>query len=259
MTGKRDDDPFFIGFLPAPRALRPFLMSTMVSAIVFLAAMGALMAVSEDDPGDGAFRFDLGRQTVTGVLEATPYPVVHVTEGNENIAAGHTLMLSDQGKNGAIGRGQPLDGQVVTVSGVLLTRGDLDMLQLRGGQNGLAAAEGAASDTARMPEPESLGRWRLAGEICDGKCLAGAMRPGQGLAHKACADLCLSGGIPPVFVSTQPVEGEEFLLVTGPDGSELPEAAYDWIATFIAVEGEVTRRGDLLVFAIDPATLERIR
>ncbi len=253
---KKSDSPFFIGFLAPPAGLRPFLISAMLSIVAFFGALGTMMALSQDDPGDGAFRFDLGRQTVTGVLETTPYPIVHVTEGNENIPSGHTLMLSGQGKNGAIGRGAPLDGQVVTVSGVLLNRGDLDMMQLRGGQNGLGPAEGATP--AQAPEAEPLGRWRLAGEICDGKCLAGAMRPGRGLSHKACADLCLVGGIPPVFVSTQPVEGEEFLMITGPDGTELPDAAREWIATFVSVEGEITRRGDLLVFAIDPATLERI-
>ena len=126
------------------------------------------------------------------------------------------------------------------------------MLQLRGGRNGISAVEGAASKQTREP----LGRWKLAGEICDGKCLAGAMRPGRGLAHKACANLCLLGGVPPVFVSTQEVDGSEFLLITGPDGDALPKSAYDYVAQFITVEGDVERRGDLLVFRMDPDTLE---
>jgi len=81
------------------------------------------------------------------------------------------------------------------------------------------------------------------------------MRPGTGLAHKACANLCLIGGIPPVFVSTQPVEGSEFLLIGGPDGGELPRAAYDRVGQFISVEGDLERRGDLLVLLIDPKTM----
>ena len=104
-----------------------------------------------------------------------------------------------------------------------------------------------------------MGRWRLAGEICDGKCLAGAMRPGRGLAHKACANLCLLGDVPPVFVSTQAVLGAEFLLITGPDGTRLPERAYDFVAQFVSVEGEISRHGALLVFAIDPETIELVQ
>ena len=126
------------------------------------------------------------------------------------------------------------------------------MLQLRGGKQGLAAADGAAPEVMT----EQLGRWKLAGEICDGKCLAGAMRPGRGLAHKACANLCLIGGVPPVFVSSQPVEGAEFLLITGPDGGELPRSAYDYVAQYVSLEGDIERRGDLLVLRLDPATLE---
>ncbi|NRB03734.1 MAG: hypothetical protein HRU30_10775 [Rhodobacteraceae bacterium] len=216
-----------------------------------MAAAGFALGVAQDDPGEGAFRFDYGRQTVTGVVELTPYPLIHVTEGNDRIKAGETFMMSAGGKSGVDGRAAPLAGQVAQVSGVMLERGDLYMLQLRGGRNGIRAAEGSGA----VPEPQDLGRWRLAGEICDGKCLSGAMRPGRGLAHKACANLCLLGDVPPVFVSTQPVEGSEFLLITGPDGTALPEAAYDYVAQYVTVEGQVRRHGSLLVFAMDPDTL----
>ena len=163
-------------------------------------------------------------------------------------------MLSGGGKRGVLDRAEPLAGQLVTASGVLLARGDLDMLQVRGGADGLSAAEGDAV----LPESVPLGRWRLAGEICDGKCLAGAMRPGTGLAHKACANLCLSGGVPPVFVSSQPVEGSEFLLIAGPDGGALPQELYDYVGLYIGVEADIERRGDLLVMAIDPTTIEKL-
>ena len=42
---------------------------------------------------------------------------------------------------------------------------------------------------------------RLRGEIIDPKCFAGAMKPGEGKPHKACAVLCLRGGIPPMFLT----------------------------------------------------------
>ncbi|MEM9321121.1 MAG: hypothetical protein AAGA70_19265 [Pseudomonadota bacterium] len=251
------DQPYFIGYAGIPSGLRLFLLFVAAAIIGLFAGVSLVSGSAQDDPGDASFRFDLGRQTVTGVLEVTPYPILHVTEGSEHIEAGTTIMLSGQGKNGVLERGANLAGQVVVASGVMLTRGELQMLQLRGGRNGLAAADEAVPVV--MPEGQSLGRWRLAGEICDGKCAAGAMRPGTGLRHRACAEVCLVGGIPPVFISAAPVEGEEFLLITGPGGSELPNEAYDHIATFVSVEGEITRRGDLMVFEIDPATLERVQ
>lgn len=250
----RKDDPFFVGYLPAPDPLRRFLLGAGVVSVAAFVAGGALIGATQDDPGNAAFRFDYGRQTVTGVLELKPYPLLRVTAGSERIPAGHTLMLSAGGKRGLMGRAGQLDGKLVTASGVLLQRGDLDMLQVRGGKQGLGPADGEAPAQFR----ESLGRWRLAGEVCDGKCLAGAMRPGRGLAHKACANLCLIGGIPPVFVSTQPVDGSEFLLIGGPDGGELPTPVYDRVGQYISIEGGIERRGDLLVFNVDPGTLELV-
>lgn len=248
----KPDRAFFVGYLPVPGPLRLFLWVLSIALVLGAGVMGYRVGASQDDPGDGAFRFDYGRQTVTLVVELTPLPLLRVTQGNDRIPAGRTLMMTAGGKAGVMGRAAPLEGQLATASGIILERGDLQMLQLRGGRNGLRAAEGTVPDLAQEP----LGRWKLAGEICDGKCLAGAMRPGRGLAHKACANLCLIGGIPPVFVSTQPVEGAEFLMVVGPDGTAMPDAALDHVAQFISVEGEVTRHGDLLVLALDPATME---
>ncbi len=246
--------PFFVGYLPVPKALVPFLWAVSLGFLVGAGALAFAIGTAQDDPGDGAFRFDLGRQTVTGVVELTPTPVLHVIEGSEHIPAGQTLMMSGQGKNGTGGRADPLDGQLAVASGVLLNRGDLAMLQLRGGANGLAAADGTAPP---VPAPEPQGRWRLAGEICDGKCLAGAMRPGEGLAHKACANLCIEGGIPAVFVSTQPVLGETFLMVAGVSPSEpLAAPLYDWVGRYVTLEGEIVRHGDLLILHVDPQSVE---
>ncbi|MFA3920860.1 hypothetical protein [Ruegeria hyattellae] len=247
--------PFFVGYLPVPKKLRHWLISVCALFMAAMAGVGMTMGLSQDDPGPGAFRFDYGRQTVTGVIELTPYPLVRVTEGNDRIKPGTTLMLSGQGKSSVDRRAIPLEGKLAQVSGVVLQRGDLNMLQLRGGQNGLSAVEGTATEQGIEP----LGRWQLAGEICDGKCLAGAMHPGTGLAHKACANLCLIGGVPPVFVSSNPVDGSEFLLVTGPDGTLLPESFYDVVGEYITIEGDIERRGDLLVFRADPASVEAVK
>ncbi len=255
MSGaNRKDTPFFIGFLSIPAGLRAFLAVCVVVLVAGFAALGWAIGAAQDDPGDGSFRFDYGRQTVTGVVFTQPAPHAVIVQGNERIPVGHTLMFTAGGKFSVLGRAKPLDGKLATLSGVLLKRGDLDMMQVRGGKNGLSPAEGPPPEVA----VEQLGRWRLAGEICDGKCLAGAMRPGRGLAHKACANLCLIGDIPPVFVSTQPVEGSEYLLVGGPDGGPMPKEMLDLVAAYIEVEADIERRGDLLIMKIDPATVRKL-
>lgn len=246
------NSPFFVGYLAIPGGLRRFLLIASLLVVALFGLTGLLIGSTQDAPPESGFRFDYGRQTVTGVIELTPYPLLRVTEGNDRIKPGKTLMLTSAGKSGVDMRAMGLDGKLAQVSGVVLQRGTIDMMQLRGGRNGLSMVEGTAPPMSTEP----LGRWKVAGEICDGKCLYGAMRPGRGLAHKACANLCLIGDVPPVFVSTQPVDGSDVMLITGPDGTRLPKAAYDRVGQFITMEGEVERRGDILVIRMDPDTME---
>jgi len=252
---KKDTTPFFVGYLKPAKKLRQFLLAVGLGLAILLTVSGLVIGSTQDEPEDAAFRFDYGPQTVTGVVEMLPYPILHVTKGSKRVPEGETLMLAAGGKSGVMGRTKKFKDKSVQATGVILERGALNMLQLRGGKRGLKAAEGNATP----PEPQPLGKWKLAGEICDGKCLAGAMRPGRGLAHKACAALCLIGDIPPVFVSSKPIEGSEFMLVLGADGGPMPKSAYDYIAQYISVEGDVTRHGSLLVLRIDPETIEVVQ
>lgn len=244
--------PFFVGYLNIPRGLKGFLLK--ISVLVFLGfAAGAVLAgATQDDPGKAGFRFDFGRQTVQGTVQATPYPLLHVTEGNDRIKSGETLMLSGQGKSGAMASIAALEGKSIEATGILLNRGELRMLQLLGGKRGFKSLE----KDAPVPVSETLGTWRMQGEICDGKCLAGAMQPGRGLAHKACANLCLIGNIPPVFVSSKPIQGEEYFLVGGVDGGPLSAAAYDYVGQFVEIEAALERRGDLMVLKLDPSRIK---
>ena len=243
-----EKDIFFIGFMAKwPAGLRRFLPVSAVILLCLFAGLGFSVSATQDDPGDGRFRFDLGRQTLTGVVSSLPYPTLTITEGTDLLPKGHVLMLSGQGKRGAMAA-EMFDQSLVRLSGVALTRGDLDMLQLAGKPEQVAGTVPAITD-------EPLGRWRVTGEICDGKCLAGAMRPGRGLAHKACANLCLIGDIPPVLALTGPVAGQMYMLIGGPDGGPMPPEMLDRTSVLVEIEGEVLRRGDLLIFHADPATL----
>ena len=239
---------FFVGWAKkTPPGLRRFLPAAAVALLSAFAGLGFAVGSTQDDPGGGSFRWDLGRQELAGVVTARPYPTLTIVD-SEHFPEGHVVLLTGEGKRGALAA-RDYDGALVRVAGVALGRGELDMLQLAGdgGPEPVGGTTPAVTD-------EPLGRWRLTGEICDGKCWSGAMRPGGGLSHRACANLCLIGEIPPVFVSTGPVEGASTLLIAGPDGGAMAPALLDLTAVLIEVEGDVFRRGDLLVFRADPAT-----
>ena len=243
-------DPFFVGWGKIPKDLRLFMITLTVSFIAIFAAVSYAISSTQDDPGDAAF---MGPTTVVGVLQSKPYPVLHVIS-SDRYQPGTTILLNGNGKRGAVERSASFDGKVVRIAGLSMNRGDLTGMQLRRGKNGLRGDDtGAEMIDIRV---ENLGRWRLTGEISDGKCLNGAMRPGRGLAHKACASLCMLGGTPPVFVSTAPVEGSEFLLMADADGQPISNEVLKYAASYVEIEGDIERRGDLLVFRISPETLK---
>jgi len=96
------------------------------------------------------------------------------------------------------------------------------------------------------------------GEICDGKCGAGIMSPGTGIAHKACANLCVIGGVPPVLVLTHPLGGHRFLMISDEKGRALDDSLVRFIGMRIEVEGNVELRGDVALIRIELGRMRRL-
>lgn len=238
---------FFVGyFKKVPADIRKLMLVFIATFLGTFAAAAFVLALDTDSPGSGSFAGPPPEGEITGTIDLLPYPVLRVAASADKPA--QAVMLAGTGKFGVSDRAAALKGKSVVVGGFFVKRGDLEML-LVGGK-----MEAEVSQPADLPVPqvpEDLGRWRLTGEICDGKCAAGAMRPGNGLAHKACANLCISGGVPPVFVSTAPVEGRNFLLMASADGGPMPKWLLDRTAVPVVLEGRVERRDDLLVFKVE--------
>lgn len=251
----QQEDDFFVGYLSRwPANLRVFLPVVALLFVVGFAVGAIAISATQDDPGDGAIQWGQ-RLTERGYIYAEPYPHLRQAPTAEH-PQGRTYTIVRAGKRGAQDQASTLDGRFVELNGVWTRRGALEMIQL-GGMPGARIVDPDYPPDALTPV-EDLGRWRIAGEICDGKCYAGAMRPGRGLAHKACANLCLIGGAPAVLVTAEPVEGAEFLLLADASGAPLPEGVYDLTAILIEAEGRLERRGDLLVFRIDFDTVRRL-
>lgn len=247
--------PFFVGYgKRIPVGLRGFLFVAAMAFLGILLGLGFVLGTAQSDPGGGGFA---GRADLTGYLEAAPYPLLRLPPSDTH-PQGQAILLSGQGKRGVMPAAASLDGQIISVGGAFLKRGDIYMVQVAGRSPLRPAEEPTPEERAYTPpEPRSIGRWRLTGEICDGKCYLGIMRPGTGLAHKACANLCIQGGVPPVFVSNSSIDGHTFFLLADHNGNSLPEAMYDHVALLIEAEGEVELIDDIARFKIDLNTVQR--
>ncbi|NEI17457.1 hypothetical protein GR220_36760 [Rhizobium leguminosarum] len=240
---------FFVGyFKKAPADVRALMIGFIVFFIAGMASASVLMSLNTESPGAGSYADELRGEHLIGTMELKPYPILRVpAEGSKPARA---VMLAGSGKFGVDARALPLAGKTAQVGGIFVKRGDLEMLLIGGGDD-LKAADLQTSVNLSVAGPQNLGRWRLTGEICDGKCGGGAMKPGTGLSHKACANLCLNGGVPPVFVSTAPVDGHSFFLLSSEDGGPMPAALRDKTAVPVVLEGSVERRDDLMIFKVD--------
>jgi hypothetical protein len=241
----RDPGFFFIGWSnQVPQPIRRFVMIAAVAFIVGAAAAGFAIGAAVSDPGNGDYQFP--EVTLTGVIDAKPQPILRLSPDAERKTP-HAILLSSEGTNGAEDAVIGFEGKRVEIRGLLIKRGEIDMLEIAE----IKAAEGAA---APLAAPVPLGRWRITGEICDGKCYTGAMRPGGSIAHKACAGICFIGGVPAIFVSTGPIDGSTFMLMVDDKSGKFVPAFRDLTALRIAIEGELERVDDLLIFRANPAT-----
>jgi hypothetical protein len=97
----------------------------------------------------------------------------------------------------------------------------------------------------------------LHGEIVDSKCYLGAMKPGGGKTHKACAMRCIAGGIPPMLVTRDGVGHETFYLLIAPDSGVANEAVYPFVGDRVEVTGSVEQFDDVVVLRASPDLIHR--
>jgi hypothetical protein len=255
---------FFIGWSNSIDAgLGRFLAGVALALLAILAIAGLGLGRALDDPSatllglgprapDGGLVRAVdwqGGAALTGMIVNAGHPVLHVA-ADAAFPNGRTLILSGDGKVGPV---LPASAGPLTLKGGLLQRGDIEMLVVE------EPAQQAPGAAAEPPVAVKLGRWRAVGEICDGKCALGGMQPGAGLSHRACANLCLTGGVPPVFVTLAPIVGRHFLMLAATDGGPTPPHLLRSLSAIpVELTGDVERIGNLLVFRVNLAQARRL-
>ena len=79
------------------------------------------------------------------------------------------------------------------------------------------------------------------------------MNPGRTKVHRDCAARCISGGIPPAFVTA-----DGFYSLVGGDGRPVQHEVLDWVGETIEVTGTVQRSGETLILRAEPSSFRRI-
>ena len=233
MKNSEDEGPFYVGYLPkAPPALARFTRKTVVIAGVI--AIGSALGAAIGLPYFGAGRFEFGQpREFAGTIRC---------EGAAPrlVAGDADYLLVGYGKHGV-----PLEicgtsGREVNARGTLIQRDGKSLIEL-------AQLPEARGPVSPAPPSVSLGRFTLRGEVVDAKCYFGVMNPAEGRTHRACAELCLRGGVPAVLVARDRSGAVVHLLIADAEGRSINEKLLRWVGEPVELSGEVQRHGRWLV------------
>lgn len=248
MSQQDNKAEFFVGYLEAPAGISAFYKLVIPILLVFAVGFSFWASSSQTSAGEGVWDLS-GEVEISGYLTVDPYPVIHI--GGEQP---RSVILVEQTKMGAGDSATEYANQWVSVSGFAITRGDWTMLQLVP-----TSTFTVLTDTTVAPiESVAMGEVELTGEIIDSKCFLGVMKPGAGKAHRACAAMCLRGGIPPMLV-VKNAEGEKYgFMLMNEDGSSASIELADQVAVPVTLSGQMEQRGDMMYIRYSAGSVNRL-
>ena len=233
---------FYIGYLPkAPAGVRK-MVRLVVAGILIASIAGALLfAAAQREFANSSFAF--GKITgYQGTLFEEPYPGLIVQDQSGATENGRTYLLVAPGKHGAELIVNGYAGRNIRLQGTLIHREEGQMIEVVPGSIGEASGRPVSRSA-----PRYLGEFTLKGEIVDSKCFLGVMNPGQGKVHRDCAVRCISGGIPPAFVTDDLAETARILLLTDETGKPLKKGLFmKRVAQPLQIHGRVLESEGLL-------------
>ncbi|HEY6881199.1 MAG TPA: hypothetical protein VI299_24405 [Polyangiales bacterium] len=242
----RESEEFFVGYLPIPPKLRRSLWLTIALIPAALLAVGATAATFREAPAASM----LAEVTLIGRLEARGYGVLWTASSDGKQSA---VLLARGGKFGAADLASKHDGKVVSLRGLLLEREGTRMLEIQELDDHPSGGEGAR-EALRTIDLDKRGARTLRGEIVDIKCWLGRMKPGDGRTHRACAQFCIAGGMPPVLAAT---DGQRYVL-TDLAGRPINEAVLPFVAEAVELRGDLEVGGGLNFLRVDPRLIHRL-
>lgn len=198
--------------------------------------------------------FDFGHtQEFNGLFISKPYPMLL----SEKPIEGHsTILLVNEWKFGLSNEvSESFHLKSVKVKGTLINDEHQAMIEVV--NEGIIPDEAFSTSDIIDNRVENIGTRTLSGEIVDSKCWLGVMNPGSRKTHRACAILCIKGGIPPILVSQTSEENPSgYYLLVGTDGSPINEQILDYVGLPAQVEGQVKKIAGLFVMRIDPSSIQ---
>lgn len=247
-------ESIYVGYLPLTKGMNRFATLVSVICILWLSGMAGVIAIFMSDPGQGVWDTGTERQWV-GKVQMTPYPMLISKDDTD---ATQAYLVVGVGKFGVHDRLKEFDGQMVQLTGWKLQRDGRSMIELgmdSGAISQMNAADGTSDADLLVPSEVAQTPFESMGEIVDGKCYLGAMKPGNGFGHRACAVLCIQGGLPPMFVYE--LDGQRTFAMLKVDGStSLSNEVLGLVAQKVRLNGTSTSIAGLQMIEVSSGEIE---
>lgn len=263
-----DKKEFYIGYLPkAPKGISRFTVMAIFMFFILLAASAYVVVSNQTTISNGSFEY--GELTeVEGLVYMGPQPFIKVIDGVD--LSGHpvfkNILLINFGKHGATPSLEKIKSEIaltfdrvyVKLRGTLIYHNGTTLLELTENEKSYISYRPLVDKSLYLKDVQDLGVQTLTGEIIDPKCYFGSMKPGEGKPHKSCAGLCISGGIPPMYVVKNDQGKADYYLIMGEDGQRLSEEVIPYVSDITTLTGRVETRDEWNLVYVDPAKINRI-
>ena len=242
---------FYVGYAdPPPPRIRRFLRRIAFITLAAAALAAAVVALGQRTLPAAHFEFGHIR-AFEGFVVADPYPSL-IVPGD---TAFSRYLLTAPGKFGADELVASVVGRAASLQGTLAYRDGQAMIQVEPGTVALREPAGPAPE---LPE-FALGDRYVEGEIVGSKCYLGVMNPGSGITHRACAAVCIKGGVPPLLEVRREDGRRDGIVLAGSGGEAIGDSLEGLIATPVGMTGRLVRRGGTTFLHVDPAGIRRLR
>ena len=252
---KTNQDQFYIGWqAKAPAIYATFTRKIIIILVLLILLFSVLFVTNQRKFSNG--KYEVGKlRNIKGVIYQYPVPMIKVKTGTNDF---QSFLLFGFGKSDARQtiellekKAGKLEDYYVGLQSELIYYDGKTLLEVPYEENKVDTLEKIKE---KMPERviESLGNMELKGEIVDPKCFFGVMKPGFGKIHRSCASRCISGGIPPVFVTTNKKGESDYFIVIGKNGEKINSKILQFAGIPVIANGEVEKVDDWYVLKIDP-------
>lgn len=252
----KQDDEFYIGYLDGigsktKSKLRRFVF--IVLGIAILVSIG--FSISQNPFKNSTFELTSPTH-IRGVFHENPYPMLRVEIAKNNYK---NILLLGFGKSSVnpyledlLQAHQDLNGRTLSIIGNLIYYNGKTLIQITDAEN----IQLEPDSKQEAPIKTQINSLKLQGEIIDPKCYFGVMKPGKGKIHRSCAVRCISGGIPPVFASTDGNAISKYFLLTDMQRQPINKAVLPYIGKPAEIYGLIEKMEDWYIIKINPDSIQ---